>query len=278
MRYLKDFLSARELLANLTLREVKGKYKRTIFGQLWSLANPLAAMLIYTLIFSFLFQLPPQIGDPSGLNYYALWLLCGLLPWLFFANVANAGASVLVANAALIQKVYFPRAVLPLSMVGAVGFNWLFEMAVLAIALSIAGAFVVPWLPMVVVAMLLLALFASGVGLMLSVANVYFRDTEHLLSIALQMWMYLTPIIYPTSLVKVQSDELGGLLGTPVTLMNVYEANPMERFVEVFRVLLYHNRFPEWDDLLVCAIWAFVAFVGGLLIFARKEKGLAEAL
>jgi lipopolysaccharide transport system permease protein len=278
MHYLKEFLSARELLANLTLREIKGKYKRTIFGQLWSLANPLAAMLIYTFIFSVLFQQPPQVGDPSGIKVYALFLLCGLLPWLFFANVLNAGASSLVANANLIQKVYFPRAVLPLSQVGAVGFNWLFEMGVLAIAVSIAGAFVLPWIPMVVLVMVILAIFAAGVALMLSVANVYFRDTEHLLSILLQIWMYLTPIIYPLSLVQVQSDRKGGLFGTPVTLLQLYEINPMERFVQVFRALMYDNRFPDWGDLLTCVIWAFGSLAFGLWIFARKEKGLAEAL
>lgn len=278
MRYLKDFLSARELLVNLTLREVKGKYKRTIFGQLWSLANPLAAMLIYTFIFSFVFQLPPQIGDPSGISVYALWLLCGLLPWLFFAGVVTSGASSLVANAGLIQKVYFPRVVLPLAQVGAVGFNWLFEMAVLAIALSVVGSFVLPWIPLVLVVMVLLAIFAAGVALLLAVANVYFRDTEHLLGIVLQIGMYLTPIIYPISLVATQSDKLGGLLGTPVTLLDLYRLNPMERFVEVFRSMLYDNAFPEWGDLLYVTVWAFGILSVGLWVFARKERGLAEAL
>jgi lipopolysaccharide transport system permease protein len=278
MHYFRELFSSRELLANLTLREIKGKYKRTVFGQLWSLANPLAQMLIYTFIFSVIFRQPPQIGSPSGIKVYALFLLCGLLPWLFFAAVVNAGTGSLVANASLVQKVYFPRVVLPLSQVGAVGFNWLFEMAVLVIALSIVGAFVLPWLPMVLLAMVLLAIFAAGVALLLSVANVYFRDTEHLLAIVLQIWMYLTPIIYPISLVQTESDHLGGLLGTPVTLIDLYGLNPMERFVEVFRALLYDNRFPAWGDLITCAVWAVALLVLGLFVFTRKEKGLAEAL
>jgi ABC-2 type transport system permease protein len=278
MHYFKEILSSRELLANLTLREVKGKYKRTVFGQLWSLANPLAQMLIYTFIFSVIFNQPTVLGDPSGVRSYALSLLCGLLPWLFFAAVANAGTGSLVSNASLIQKVYFPRVVLPLSQVGAVGFNWLFEMAVLCIALSVAGAFVLPWIPMTLLVMIILACFAAGVGLLLSVANVYFRDTEHLLSILLQIWMYLTPIIYPISLVQNESDKLGGLLGTKITLMDIYQLNPMEHFVEVFRALLYDNRFPNWGDLLTCIGWAVAALAAGLWVFARKEKGLAEAL
>ena len=93
------------------MREIRGQYKRTVLGQLWSLANPLAAMLIYTFIFSFLFRLPLEVGSPSGLKSYALWLLTGLLPWMFFSRVMNMGTGVLVINAPLIQKVYFPRAI-----------------------------------------------------------------------------------------------------------------------------------------------------------------------
>ncbi|MEO7124046.1 MAG: ABC transporter permease, partial [Lacisediminihabitans sp.] len=179
MNYLKEVWASRELLANLTMREVRGKYKRTVLGQLWSLANPLALMLIYTFVFGFIFRVKPAAGDPSGLDVFALWLLCGLLPWTFFATVVNVGIGSLVANANLIQKVSFSRIVLPLSVVASTGYNWLFEMAVLVIALSIVGGFVLPWIPLLLVIMVLLALFGSGVSLMLSVANVYFRDTEY---------------------------------------------------------------------------------------------------
>lgn len=278
MNYFRELLASRELLVNLSLREIKGKYKRTIFGQLWSLANPLAAMLIYTFVFGFIFRLQPDPGNPSGVNAFPVWLLCGLLPWLFFSNVISTGASSLVANANLIQKVYFARVVLPLSQVGAIGFNWLFEMAVLIIALTIVGAFVWPWLWLVLIVMLLLAMFSAGVALILSVANVYFRDTEHLLGILLQIWMYLTPIIYPISLVKTQSDAIGGIFGSTITLLDIYLANPMVQFVGVFRELLYDNRWPDGGSLLACAIWAIAALVIGLFVFRRNEKGLAEAL
>jgi len=278
MNYFKELFASRELLVNLTLREVKGKYKRTVFGQLWSLANPLAAMLIYTFVFSFIFRIEPDPGDPSGLNVFAVWLLCGLLPWMFFSNVANGGSRALVANAALIQKVHFSRVVLPLSTVGATGFNWLFEMAVLLVALSIVGAFVLPWIPLMILAMLLLAIFAAGVALLLSIMNVYFRDTEHLLSIVLQIWLYLTPIIYPISLIKVQSDRVGGLFGTPITILDIYNLNPMVQFVQVFREVLYDGRFPNGTALLACTIWAFASLAVGLWVFRINEKKLAETL
>lgn len=278
MRYLKEVFASRELLANLTLREIRGKYKRTIFGQLWSLANPLALMLIYTFVFALIFRITPAAGDPSGLNVFALWLLCGLLPWTFAANVITQGLGSLVANANLIQKVSFSRIVLPLSIVGAVGYNWLFEMLVLVIALSIVGAFVLPWIPLVVLIMLLLALFAAGLALMLSVANVYFRDTEYFMTIVLQLWFYLTPIIYPASMVDEQSKAIGGLFGTPITVAHIYHLNPMEHFVNVFRQLLYDNRWPDPQEWLICAGWALASITVGMFVFHRKERYLAELL
>jgi len=278
MHYLKEVLASRELLANLTLREIRGKYKRTLFGQLWSLANPLALMLIYTFVFAFIFRVRPAPGDPSGLDVFSLWLLCGLLPWVFLATVVNQGLGSLANNANLIQKVYFTRVVLPLSVVGSVGYNWLFEMGVLLIVVTIAGGFVVPWLPLVALAMILLAVFAAGLALALSVANVYFRDTQYFMTIVLQLWMYLTPIIYPASLVDEQSGKVGGLLGTPITIANLYHLNPMEHFANVFRQLIYDNRWPDSYEWIWCTSAAVLTFTLGLFAFRRSEKRLAEVL
>lgn len=276
--YIKSLFKSREVLYNLTMREVRGQYKRTALGQLWSLANPLAAMLIYTFIFSFLFRLPLEEGNPSGLKSYALWLLIGLLPWMFFSRVMNMGTGVLVVNAPLIQKVYFPRAILPLSLVGLVGFNWLFEMGVLFIALLLAGAFVIPWIPLVIVVMALLGLFAAGIALIFAVTNVHFRDVEHAVTVFTQIWLYMSPVIYPISLVETQSERLGGLFGSPVTLLGLYEINPMVSFISAFRVLLYDNRMPELGIWLGCFGWAIGTLLCGLLLFSRYEKRLAELL
>ncbi len=278
MHQLREVIASRELLSNLTLREIRGKYKRTVLGQLWSLANPLAQMLIYTFIFAFVFRVDPGVGNPSGLHIFALWLLCGLLPWTFFSSVVTTGMGSLLANAGLIQKVYFPRLVIPLSAAGSIGFNWLFEMLVLLVALSVFGAWVLPWIPLVILVMVLLAIFATGIALMLSIANVYFRDTQYFMTILLQIWMYLTPIIYPLTLVKVQSDRLGGLAGTTITLLDVFRWNPMERFVEVFRNLLYDNRLPDPGSMIAIIVWSAVSIVLGLWVFGRHQRTLAETL
>jgi len=278
MQYIREVLSSRELLANFTLREVRGQYKRTVFGQLWSLVNPLASMLVYTIVFAFILRVSPPPGDPSGLDIFPVWLLCGLLPWGFFAGVVQQGMGSLVNNAGLVQKVYFTRIVLPLSYVGSVGFNWLFEMGVLVVVLLICGAWVLPWLPFVVMLMLLLAVFAAGLALMLSIANVYFRDTQYFVGILMQIWMYMTPIIYPISLVESASSDVGPLFGTEITVLDLYRLNPLERFVEVFRNLLYDNRWPELGDVLYCVVCSIASLLIGLWVFRRNEKRLAEAL
>jgi len=278
MKYLNEVWSSRELLFNLVSREVRGKYKRTVFGQLWSLVNPLALMLIYTFVFGFIFKSNPEAGNPSGLDVFPLWLLCGLLPWTFFSSVVATSSGSLVANSGLIQKVSFSRTVLPLSTVGASAYNWAFEMAVLLIAISIAGGFVLPWIPLLVVAMVLLAVFAAGVGMLFSILTVYFRDTEYLLGLVLQFWIYLTPIIYPLSLVARESAKRDGLLGTPVTILGIYDLNPMVHFVALFRQLIYDNRFPDPVEWLVCLLWAAAALSIGMLVFRKNERNLAEAL
>ena len=274
-----EVVKARELLANLTQREISGKYRRTALGQLWSLANPIAAIIIYTFVFSFIFQIAAPIGDPSGLQNYALVLVCALLPWLFFQRVLSQGVDSIVDNAGLVQKVYFPRVVLPLSLMGSSLFTWLFEMGVLIVALIIVGGLsVVPFIPVVLLFMLLLAVFAGGLAMVLSILNVYFRDLSYLVSLILQFWFYLTPILYPVTLVQSQSDKIGGIAGTPITLYDIYRLNPMEPFVAIFRNLLYDNRLPDLAPVLAASAWALVFVVAGYLLFWRKEKMLAELL
>ncbi|TRW47667.1 ABC transporter permease [Georgenia yuyongxinii] len=277
MGIVKDLQGSSELVLNLTRREIKGKYKRTALGQLWSLANPLAAMAIYTVVFAFIIRVQPDPGDPSGLNIFALWLLCALLPWTFFTNVVNGGMGTLVGNENLIKKVYFPRIALLVANSFSWMFSWSIEMVVLVLALLIVGSNALVWLPLAVVFMALMSLFATGVSLMLSVANVHFRDTQHFVGILFQVWFYLTPIVYPVSLVADQSERLGPLFGS-VTLLDLYLLNPIGQFAEVFRNLLYDNRWPDLSTALACAAWSLGAFFLGYALFKRSEKGLAEAL
>jgi ABC-type polysaccharide/polyol phosphate export permease len=273
----RELRRAPELLANLTRREVKGKYKRTALGQLWSLANPIAAMLIYTAVFGVILSVPVPRGDPSGLQTFPVYLLCGLLPWSFFIGVVNGGMGSLVGNENLIKKVWFPRSALIVATTLSTMFTWSIEMVVLAAVLVIIGAQVWVYLPLVVLVMALLALFATGVAMLFAIANVYFRDVTHLSSIVFQAWFYLTPVLYPVSIVADKSRDVGPLLGG-ITILDLYRLNPMERFLEVFRNLLYDNRLPELDSVLHCVVWTVVALVAGSAVFQRHQGKLAEML
>ncbi|MBK5237543.1 MAG: ABC transporter permease [Actinomycetales bacterium] len=273
-----DFRQSYELFVNLTQRELRGKYKRTVLGQLWSLANPLALMLVYTVVFAFIIRVTIPSGSPSGLSIFPLWLLCGLLPWIFFSTVVTQGMGTLIANESLIRKVYFPRSILIFSTVASICVNWATEMLVLLAVLLIVGAFGVLWLiPMVIFSMVMLAIFATGIVLMLSIANVYFRDTQYLVGIALQLGMYLSPIVYPITLVQTQSDKIGPIIG-PFTIVNIYELNPMVAFLEVFRTLLYDNAMPSVSNVIYIVLAALIALGLGWLVFVKNEKKLAEIL
>jgi len=271
---LRDLGSSRELVGNLTLREVRGKYKRTALGQLWSLLNPLATMVIFTVVFGVLLRVEVPPGSPSGIDVFALWLMCGLIPWTFMSNAVTGGMSALVANANLVTKVYFRREVLVAANVFSWDVTFGIELLVLSAALLAFGAMVLPWLPLVIVFGLVLTAFGLGLALMLAVANVYFRDTQHFLSIFMQFWFYATPIVYPATLVP-DSPEL---LGVRIPLRTLYELNPMEHFVAVFRALLYDNRFPELGDVIFTVGAATVALLAGWTIFRRYEPRLAEEL
>jgi len=277
MSVLADLRESRGLLVNLTLREVRGKYKRTLLGQGWSLLNPIATLLIYSLVFGFVLRVPVPEGNPSGLQLFPFYLACGLLPWAFFTNAVTGGMNALIANANLLRKVYFWRPTLVFSSVLSWNVTFGIELLVLVAALLLVGAMPLPWVPLLVVAVVLLTVFALGVALLLSVANVYFRDTQHFWSIGMQLWFYATPIVYPYSLIQDQAARLRAE-GNDFPLEFLYRLNPMERFTSVFRALLYDNALPAWQDVLFCLPAAVVSLLVGILVFTRSQSRLVEEL
>jgi ABC-type polysaccharide/polyol phosphate export permease len=277
MRVVGDLKDSRGLLVNLTLREVRGKYKRTLLGQGWSLLNPIATLLIYTLVFGFVLRVPVPVGDPSGLQIFALYLACGLLPWTFFSNAVTSGMGALIANANLLRKVFFWRPTLVVASVFSWDVTFAIELLVLMAALLLVGSMPLPWLPLLLLAVVLLTIFALGIALMLSVANVYFRDTQHFVSIGMQLWFYATPIVYPYSLIQDQAARMAAN-GNGFPLETIYRLNPMERFISVFRSMLYDNTFPHWGDVLFCMLVAAASLLIGITVFTRSQHRLVEEL
>jgi len=274
MSRLAEYADARELTLNLTLRELRGKYKRSVLGWTWSLINPLSTVVIFSIIFSLFLKIEPPTGDPSGLHSFPLFLLCGLLCWNFFATGTVSSIGSLIANSNLIKKVYFPREVLVASTVASVLVAFAVEMLVLCIVLMAFGNMVLPWIPMALVLMAIEMVFVLGIGLALSVVNVYFRDVEHFVNIGLQALFYSAPIVYPIRYVP----RHGHVLGLSIPVRTIYELNPLVKFVSAFRNVLYDLRFPPIGDIGYLVAWSAAMLVLGLWVFSKLERRLAEEL
>jgi ABC-type polysaccharide/polyol phosphate export permease len=271
MSSVAELSEARELFVNLTLRELRGKYKRSILGWTWSLLNPLANMVIFAVVFKFFLKVPTTAGHPSGLKVFALWLLCGLLPWNFLSNGMSGSMGALIGNSNLIKKVFFPREILVASNVASWVVSFLLELAVLAVVLLVAGNMVLPWLLPTIGLVLIQTMFVIGLGLLLSVLNVYFRDVQHFIGIILQIWFYATPIVYPITYVR------DALKNRP-ELFTLYKLNPMVRFVEAYRNALYDLRFPPVLDWIYLLGVAAATLALGVYVFTKLEPKLAEEL
>jgi ABC-2 type transport system permease protein len=272
MAQLAEYVERRELLVNLVLLELRSRYKKSVLGWTWSLLNPVASVLVYWIVFGVFLKVPVPTGDPSGLKTFVIFLLCALIPWNFFSNSVSTSIEVLVGNANLIKKVYFPRELLVASTVGALGVTFLIELGVLCVILLIVGNMVLPWLPVLAVFVVLEAAFILGIGLVLSVTNVYFRDVRHFVAIAMQILFYSTPIVYPLKVVPENKE----ILGVDVPVRQIYELNPLVRFVEAFRDVLYDLRFPSLETTLYLIAWS-AAMVGfGLWVFSKLDRRLAE--
>jgi ABC-2 type transport system permease protein len=266
MTSISTYRASRELFNNLALRELRSKYKRSFLGFAWSLAYPLAMMVVYTLVFKYFLHIRPAPGVPSGLNVFALFLLCALLPWNFFQLSVLSCIGSLTGNESLIKKTYFPREVLPAATVGANVVFHMIEMGLLLVALLAFGNWrAIVYLPFVVLLTLLMCLFSLGFGLMLSAINVYFRDVQHFMGILFLAWLYLTPIIYPITYV-------------PARYQTLLKINPMTDATLSYRAAWYDGTHPGWLELLYFAAWAIGMMVVGWIVFNRLEAGLAEEL
>jgi len=260
-----------DLLVNLTLRDLRSKYKRSVLGWSWSVLNPLVAVVVYSAVFSVFLRIEPSVGDPSGLDSYAVFLLVTLLPWQFHVTSLTEANRSITANSSLITKIYFPRWVLPTSAVLARFTTLVVEMAVLLVLVAaIEGHIAFQWLPIVLVLMLLQLLFTVGLALMISAANVYFRDIQHFLLVALQPWMFLTPILYPLNLVPADREFLG------VDYRTLYQLNPMVSWAKAYRNVLYDLRFPSAERWLAILVATGVVLVVGFRVFNRLEPRMAE--
>lgn len=267
-----ELYKGRELLWNLTLRELRGKFKRTALGWAWSMLNPLSTIVIFSVVFSFFLKGAPDKGNPSGIENFTLWLSCGLLAWNFTSAGIQATLPSIVGNSNLVKKVYFPREYIVASSVLAWVVTFAIELSVLAVAFVVfAGHLVLPWIPIVMVFMAMQTVFVLGIALLLSSLNVYFRDIQHFVGIGMQVWFYLTPIVYRIGLVNEK-------LGDRPFLKRLFTLNPMIRFVDAYRSLFYSGAMPPLSTFVICALTAVISLLIGWTVFSRLEPRFAEEL
>jgi lipopolysaccharide transport system permease protein len=262
---LRDVWQYRELLFFLVWRDVKVRYKQTALGAAWAILQPLLTMVVFTIFFGRLAKVGSE-GVPYPIFSYA-----GLLPWTFFAQGLGHSAESLVGSSNLIRKVFFPRLVIPLAAVLAAAVDFAVAFLVLVAMMAYYGI----WPSAVVLALpLLLALAlatALGIGLWLSALNVRFRDVRYVVPFFLQLWLFVTPVIYPTGSVT----EMLGRLGLPAWL---YGLNPMAGVVAGFRWVLLGTGAEPWRLIAASAVISMLLLVSGAFYFRRVEQTFADVI
>lgn len=263
---LRQLLRFRHAITQLTLRELKARYKNTALGFFWSLLNPFAMMLVFTAVFTVFIP-------NSTIERYPLFVLCGLLPWNFLSAGVMAGISSVTANGSLVNKLLFPREVLPIASVFANLVNFLLSLAVLFVALLIFQPQISPWILLLPVVIVLHAAFVMGLALILSTLNVFYRDTLMVMDVVMLGWFFLTPVVYPIDSLP-KALELGAL--TIDVQRWVYILNPMASIISTYRDLLYWGYRTDLDFFIRTAITSFAILGFGYWFFKRHSPRFGE--
>jgi lipopolysaccharide transport system permease protein len=255
---LHDLWAHRELFYSLAWRDVKVRYKQTLLGAAWAILQPLLTMVVFTLLFGKLAHVPSE-GEP-----YAIFSYAGLLPWNFFTSALTNSSNSLVTSTSLITKVYFPRLLVPTAAAGAALVDIAIASLILFVIMPIYGvgfhASLILFIPLVA----LTALTAAAVGIWTSALNVKYRDIRYALPFAIQILMFLTPVIYPVSFV-------------PERWRWVLRLNPLSGIIEGFRDAIFGRSF-NWNGLLISTVITFALLAAAAYIFRRMEQEFADII
>lgn len=258
MHTLKEIFDYREMIFSLVRKDLRGRYKGSVLGFLWTFVNPLLQLAVYTVVFSTIMR--------QGIEKYYLFLFVALIPWIFFSSALTGGSSTVLDQKDMVKKIYFPREVLPVAYVTSCFFNMLFCFVIVFAVVICAG---VPlrfntliFLPLILLVEYVLAL---GVAFFASAVTVYFRDLQHILGIVSMAWMYFTPVIYSSDIVPEQYETL-------------FRINPMTPVIEAYRSILYYGRIPDLPMLLTGLGEGVLGLVVGLVVFELLKRHFVEEL
>lgn len=257
----------RELIKNLVIRDLKIRYKNSVLGVLWSLFNPLLMTMVFTIVFTLMLQ--------RGTENYPVFFMSGYLPWSYLAASVSTSINSIVGNAPLVKKVYFPREVLPLAGILSNLVNFLLSLIVLFALIFAFSVKITPAILMLPLIILAQTFFVLGLGFFLATANVFYRDTQHIMQVVMQAWFFLTPIFYPISTLP-QSAEI---LGMTVNIqLWVRRLNPMASLVAAYRDVLFFGVPTGWDFFLRTFATCLVVLVVGYLVFHRFSRTFGEEI
>jgi ABC-type polysaccharide/polyol phosphate export permease len=266
---LTEMWSYRGLIGHLAQRELKAKYKKSVLGWAWSLLNPAATLLIYTIVFGAFLRIQPPIAGNGHTKSFALYLFAALIVWNYFNATIGGGMASLLGNGPLIKKVYFPAECIVIANTLANLLQACVEAFILSVVLIIVGNAALTFLffPVIVA---LLVLFCLGVALVAGLLNAYFRDVGYIVTIAMNLFFYATPIIYPLTLIP---KESGGL-----PARTIISLNPLAQFVEASRDIFYGIRLPSFGTMAYLFIWSIAVLVAGWTIFHKWARDVSEEL
>ncbi|MDD8048036.1 MAG: ABC transporter permease [Thomasclavelia sp.] len=260
MKLIEDLYQYRELLKSNVKKEIRGKYKGSFLGVLWSFVSPLLSVAVYAIVFPYLFR--------NTVDNYLQFLVVGIIPWTFFTTSINQGISTIRVNEGIIKKVYFPREILPISVVTSGLINF-FISAIIMLLFCVMGGLGISWhiilFPFFAMVQYILTL---GLVLGLSAINVYIKDTEYIIAFLINLLFYGTPILY----------DLSTFQGIPHAVLFIINLNPFRHFMDIYRDIFMYHQVPPTYSMVFVVVCAIVVFILGLLIFRKLEKGFAEEI
>lgn len=246
------------MIHNLVRRDLKGRYKGSVLGFLWTFINPLLQLGVYTMVFSMILRNPIK-------DYY-LHLFVALIPWIFFSASVSGGASCIWSQKEIVKKIYFPREVLPISYVTSQFVNMLFSFIVVFAVLIVTGKGINPLAVLCLpVIMLVEYLLALGTAFISSSVTVYLRDTEYILGIITMAWQFLTPVMYSVDMI-------------PQSLLPIFYLNPMTPIIVAYRDILYYKKIPDFETLIHAYVLGIALMMIGIIVFSKLKKHFAEEL
>ncbi len=267
-QWLKELWSYRNLVYNLVSRDLKVRYKNSVLGVVWSWLNPLLMMLIFTFVFGVLYE-------RQDLPNYHILFLSAMLPWNFFVGAVMGGIPSVVSNASLIKKVYFPREVLPISVVLSSLVNFLIALPVFFILAALSGIWPTAHVLLLPIPILIEVIFAIGIALILATLEVFYRDTHMLMDVGMQAWFFLTPVIYPVKSLPAQVTLLGITFNPQLW---IFRLNPMASIINTYQDILYYGTLTAVDFLSRTAVTAILILIFGYWFFRHHSGKFGEVV